>query len=119
MHDNSKFSKEEFEPYRRRFYPTSFEVRIDDNDYEFNNAWKHHYMNNPHHPEFWIDHDGMAMDMDDEYIVEMVMDWLAMSRYFNSDMVEWYYSEGKNNNFSDITRSKVEKIVEYIKEYKV
>ena len=60
-HDNSKYSDEEFEPYRRHFDKTTQEELYDKEhpeheelvEQEFERAWQHHYLINPHHPEFW------------------------------------------------------------------
>ena len=55
-HDESKYEDEEFYPYRRHFYPTAKEKiqedKIEDEE-SFDNAWKHHYLNNDHHPHYY------------------------------------------------------------------
>ena len=86
-HDESKITKEEFEPYRKYFYPIEGEER---NENEFNKAWEHHYMNNDHHPEYWIDKDGRVQEMKLEAMLEMLCDWIAMSIQFHSNPIEWY-----------------------------
>ena len=77
IHDESKYSDEEFHPYRRHFHSINDKEK-DDSEKDFEEAWKHHYENNPHHPEYWIK-DGVPTDMEIEYIVEMACDWIAMS----------------------------------------
>lgn len=57
-HDDSKFDDKEFEPYRRKFYPTSMELNNSDEtqlevEELFDEAWAHHYKHNYHHPRFW------------------------------------------------------------------
>lgn len=92
-HDESKFSVDEFEPYRQKFFPIEGEV-VDEK--KFNDAWKHHYMNNPHHPEYWFYCDKKPKDMPDSYIAEMFCDWAAMSMKFHSHPLEWW-----NKNWED------------------
>lgn len=104
-HDMSKFSDEEFEPYRRNFYPTDEEKSVEDNEVletvnkNFAEAWKHHYMFNDHHPEHWKHflEDGQASEKELEIaspmplsaILHMICDWTAMS-----------YAKGHNNPVS-------------------
>ena len=77
IHDESKYSDEEFNAYRRHFHSIDDKEK-DDSEEDFELAWKHHYENNPHHPEYWIK-DGEPRDMEIDYIVEMACDWIAMS----------------------------------------
>ena len=77
IHDESKYSDEEFNAYRRHFHSIDDKEK-DDSEEDFELAWKHHYENNPHHPEYWIK-DGTPIDMEIDYIVEMACDWIAMS----------------------------------------
>ena len=77
IHDESKYSDEEFDAYRRYFYSIDDKEK-EESEEDFELAWKHHYENNPHHPEYWIK-DGEPVDMKIEYIVEMACDWIAMS----------------------------------------
>ena len=49
-HDNSKFSLVEF-----RYYIEAFELGIKKPEHA--TAWEHHWRNNPHHIEYWIDKD--------------------------------------------------------------
>ena len=50
-HDDSKFSEEEFEPYAQKWFNNGGKT------IEYEEAWKHHWMNNEHHPEFWLGED--------------------------------------------------------------
>ena len=85
-HDESKFSEEEFEPYRQYFYPTKDEVKNAD---KFTEGWIHHFQNNPHHPEYWV-RNGTTEEMSKVYIAEMILDWEAMSRNFGGNPLKWY-----------------------------
>ena len=82
-HDASKFSDSEFDPYRANY------SRLVDESYE--EAWKHHYTVNAHHPMHWVNPDtGVIEDMTLDAIVEMICDWEAMSIKFNTSTVDWY-----------------------------
>lgn len=96
-HDLSKYSEEEFEPYRAKYYATEKELSgLTDEDKQLidNNAdiaYEHHYKNNPHHPKYWIDDKTKKpTDMDILSIVEMICDWEAMSIKFGSSTLDWY-----------------------------
>lgn len=54
-HDDSKFSEEEFVPYRQHFYPVDGE---DVDPAAFDRAWRTHYRRNDHHWQYWVDEDG-------------------------------------------------------------
>ena len=117
-HDESKFSEEEFEGYRKRFYPVDFEEELTDSSYEFQEAWIHHYKNNPHHPEYWVNEDGSIQEMEDKYIAEMVLDWIAMGLYFGGTCYDFYWNKDRKEGLlGEKTRLKVEDILRTIKEY--
>ena len=87
-HDASKYSDEEFEAYRAKFYPVDRENQdyVDEN---FEEAMKHHYANNDHHPEHWIDENGNPTDMPLICILELICDWEAMSKVGDSSADFW------------------------------
>lgn len=119
-HDDSKCDKEEFDIYRAKFHPEPGEEPI--SDFEFNKAWLHHIHNNPHHPQYWVYYDEdtnnvTVYDMDDKYIIEMLLDWIAMGYKFNDTCYNYYESKGKNKLFADKTRTKVEYLLSKIKEF--
>ena len=118
-HDESKWSHEEFDLYRVKFFPEPDEPKI--SDQEFNIAWLHHIHYNPHHPEHWVYYDEESnkitvYDMPDNYIAEMIFDWIAMSYKFNNKVYDWYEKEGKDKLFTSSTRRKVEYLLNKIKE---
>ena len=118
-HDESKWSHEEFDLYRVKFFPEPGEKEISDEEY--NIAWLHHIHYNPHHPEHWIYYDEESnkitvYDMPDNYIAEMIFDWIAMSYKFNNKVYDWYEKEGKDKLFTSSTRRKVEYLLNKIKE---
>ena len=107
-HDDSKFSEPEFEAYAQHFYGDK------NNDLEFDEAWKHHWTHNEHHPEFWL-----GEDMPYIYILEMLCDWGSFS-IASGDMKElsnYYYDQARDDeekNLSDNTKNIIEEILEKI-----
>lgn len=113
IHDESKFSEIEFEPYRQKFYPTDAEkdVMMDANEYD--KAWLHHLNNNPHHPECWIipeEGGNKCVDMPVEYIAEMLFDWESFYYLGRGNSNSFYYEkDNKNGLLNPNTRYLVEK----------
>lgn len=95
MHDYSKFSHEEFIPYRNKFYNPY--ISIDDSiiDMEFEIAWKSHIQSNDHHWEKWTTTEYTYPNMKSLHCVHMVIDWIAMGMKFNNT-AEKYYLKNKN-----------------------
>jgi hypothetical protein len=108
-HDESKFSEPEFEAYAQHFYGAK------DNDFEYDQAWEHHWQNNEHHPEHWL-----GEDMPLIYILEMICDWGSFSiakKDFN-ELINYYYEQAKDDeekNLSDNTKKIIEDILDKIK----
>ena len=92
-HDRSKYSSDEFEPYRKNFYPINDEEK-NNNKEDFDKAWVHHYMTNPHHWNHWSSI-GREDEMPFTFVVEMVCDWQAMGYKFGNNAKDWYE---KNKN---------------------
>ncbi len=94
IHDQSKFSDEEFPAYAAHFYGN------DDPDV-YAVAWLHHMNHNQHHWNHWIFPDGFTpkdtsvengiVFMPDSFSLEMVADWMGASRQYTGswDMTEW------------------------------
>lgn len=114
-HDESKFSEEEFEPYAKKFYgpqdvngkPLAYVPGYDE-------AWKHHWMNNEHHPEHWL-----GEDMPLIYILEMLCDWGSFSIKAGNmrELSDFYYNKAKDDeekNLSDNTKKIIEEIINKI-----
>lgn len=107
-HDDSKFSEEEFEPYAQYFYGDK------KNDFEYEEAWKHHWMNNEHHPEFWL-----GEDMPYIYILEMICDWGSFSIVSGNmkELSDFYFNKARDDeekNLSENTKVIIEEILEKI-----
>lgn len=118
-HDQSKYSDQEFYPYRNHFHPTSKEKARMDTDEEYaklvddkyQEAWKHHYTNNSHHPQFWgkEDDNGTIVaekDMDLISIIEMLCDWEAMSTKFGTSTKDWYANDAQDEQKAMTVRTK-------------
>lgn len=104
-HDESKWSEEEFEPYAQRWHGDKVKTS------EYEEAWKHHWMNNEHHPEFWL-----GEDMPYIYILEMICDWgsFGIKKGNLRELSDFYYNKAKDDeekNLSDATKEIVEEIL--------
>lgn len=114
-HDRSKYSKEEYDAYRKHFYPTKLEMNDENSDVDYDNAWKHHYTTNPHHWQYWVKYDsekernGIRF-IRECYLVEMICDWIAMSKYEtkkdgkNHNALEWFNENSEHIVMSDEDR---------------
>lgn len=87
-HDLSKYQKDEFDAYRKQFYPVTPEEKELNKD-AFDKAWKHHYYNNLHHWDWWYETGNMD-NMSLQYVVEMICDWEAMGYKFGNTSKQWY-----------------------------
>lgn len=103
IHDNSRFSKEEFYGYRVYFFTTKEEEHEANhmgisgklfNESKFKRAWEHHYENNSHHPEC---HKFKMSKLD---MIEMCLDWIAMSIKFKNSPLK-YFHEKRDKLFAD------------------
>ena len=97
-HDLSKLSPEEFYGYRYYFFTTEGEEKEANHiglsgKYYFKNrfkeAWRHHYANNPHHPEFH------NYKMSKIHMLEMCLDWVAMSLKFKNNPLDYFKDKRK------------------------
>ena len=107
-HDDSKFSEEEFEPYAQKWFNNSGKTL------EYEEAWKHHWMNNEHHPEYWL-----GEDMPYIYILEMICDWGSFSMKSGNikELSDFYYNKARDDeekNLSENTKVIIEEILEKI-----
>jgi hypothetical protein len=116
-HDLSKYGAEEYSAYDNYFYGKKTEDVKRDFDY----AWLHHIHNNPHHWQYWVlinDEDGTkALEMPEEYALEMVCDWWAFSHKSGNlkEIFDWYKSHKKNMILHEKTRKFVEDLLDKIK----
>lgn len=118
-HDASKYSDDEFDGYRERYYPTASEKARE--NYEklaeerSERAWESHYHNNAHHPLYWKDDiTGEIRDMQLEYIIEMLCDWCSFSLLHGNikELYEWYAKADKEKSqMTDKTRLIAEELM--------
>ena len=118
-HDESKYSKAEFEPYRNWFYPTEGEEK---NKTAYDKAWHHHLHNNPHHWQYWtiVNDDGSieAIEMDEIYLAELFCDWVGMSYKFHNNPNDFYNQRKEGIVLAPITRKKLEVLLALVKDEK-
>ena len=119
-HDASKSDKEEYDAYDAYFYGgnRSFAVVRD-----FRRAWLRHIHHNPHHWQHWVlinddpNEGEILLDMDYNYIIEMICDWWAFSWSKGNlyEIFSWYDSHKDYMKLSDSTRKTVNDILGKIK----
>ena len=120
-HDLSKYNDVEFYPYREHFYPTEIEKNKTDEekaiaDEKYEEAWKHHYANNPHHIEYWYDHEnGIAKDMDLPSIVEMMCDWFSMDQIYPKPTIDYWWKNEAEEERSMMTAETINTVDELYK----
>ena len=107
-HDESKYSEEEFEPYAQKWFGGGKKTL------EYEEAWKHHWMNNEHHPEFWL-----GEDMPYIYILEMLCDWgsFSIDKGDFKELSDFYFNKAKDDpdkNLSEATKEIIEDILSQI-----
>ncbi|MBP8002510.1 MAG: hypothetical protein KA314_24610 [Chloroflexi bacterium] len=95
VHDQSKFSLEEFPHYARNF----FGDKGDPDGWAA--AWLHHIHHNPHHWQHWLFADGYSLlgsalengviRMPHSFLLEMVADWMGAAYAYHGswDMSQW------------------------------
>lgn len=89
-HDISKYSDDEFDAYRKNFFPINKKER-EENKEKFEKAWEHHIKNNPHH---WQNRQ-LSKSLNKEATLEMILDWIAMGYTYHDNAIE-YYKKNKN-----------------------
>lgn len=107
-HDLSKYEKEEFGYYRQFFFPEKEQIK---DKLKFLRGWQHHYRNNKHHWEYWVDN-NTAKEMDKTSVAEMILDWIAMSLHFKTNPMVWYKQNKNRMVLGKQTRKSVETIME-------
>jgi hypothetical protein len=118
-HDLSKYGDEEYAAYDKYFYGK--QGKTPEVKEAFNFAWLHHIHNNPHHWQHWVlinDDDGThALEMPEEYVVEMICDWWSFSHKTENleEIFSWYDSHKSNMIMHKNTKARVEDILKQIK----
>jgi len=102
-HDLSKFSLKEFIPYANYFYINKEKYKD-----EFDKAWEHHYKNNPHHWDHWLDENGVPQVIPQCYLEQMIADWEGMSLKFGGSAQEYYLNNYRKIKLDRDTRMELE-----------
>lgn len=110
-HDKSKYSIEEFEPYRKNFFPINQKEK-EENKQNFEKACEHHYKNNSHHWQYRQNKTSFNKNNQEEIldVLENVLDWLAMGYNFNDRPYQYY----EKNKDKIILNEDEKKFLEYI-----
>ena len=113
-HDLSKFKPSEFIPYANYFYGRAIHS-VNDNDFNF--AWLLHQTRNDHHWQWWVlrldDGDTIMFPMSDDALLEMIADWHGAGKAIHgkNDTLNWYNKNKDKMKLHDVTRKKVEDIL--------
>jgi hypothetical protein len=107
-HDESKYTEEEFEPYAQKWFGDKKKTP------EYEEAWKHHWMTNEHHPEYWL-----GEDMPYIYILEMLCDWgsFSIDKGDFGELSDFYFNKAKEDpekNLSEATQEIIEDVLSRI-----
>lgn len=118
-HDQSKYSDEEFDAYRRYYHSISDKEKNEAEE-DYKQAEQHHYDFNSHHWNHYYNKETReAAPIPDIDITEMLADWTGMGYKFNSDAYTWYYNELKKDPKAIVlhpeTKEKVEKALELLR----
>lgn len=121
VHDFSKFSLVEWFPYVSRFYgpkpPTlgsTGYLHKTGEDTAFDQAWEHHWRNNPHHWQYWSNDRETPDKMPMRYLTEMVADWIGAGLTQGKPDIQGWWEANKNKiKLDPETRLHVELVLTY------
>jgi hypothetical protein len=115
-HDQSKSDEDEYYAYDEYFYGNDQSYYVKQ---AFNLAWLKHIHKNPHHWQYWVlnndepNEGEVILDMDLNYIIEMICDWWAFSwkdgKLF--EIFDWYNQHKTWIKLSDKTKYTLEDIL--------
>lgn len=114
-HDASKRCPDEYKAYDSYFYG-------DKDEDDFNYAWLLHIHRNSHHWQHWVlvnDEDGIvALEMPEEYVLEMVADWWSFSWRSGNlrEVFGWYEDHKDKMILHPNTRELVESVLGEIRD---
>ena len=122
IHDLSKFSIAELPAYGRQFFGEA------NDPLGFSYAWNHHQKRNKHHWEYWTmvtGHnrgglpDGSMLPMPEQYIREMVADWMGASRAYTGKWPaagewKWWNDHSSTLPIEAETISRIRELVEEV-----
>lgn len=117
LHDASKYTDKEYDPYDEYFYG----IKTEKVKKEFDYAWLHHIHHNPHHWQYWVllnDEDGhYALEMPKEFVYEMICDWWSFSHKTGNlyEIFDWYKTNKNKQIIHENTKKLIEDILDKIK----
>ena len=125
FHDFSKFSPVEFFESARFYTGVSSPINEAKAANGISYAWQHHKGRNPHHYEYWTDKydtGTVALKMPFKYVLELVADYMAAGRTYNSAgftyerEYEWWQTHKDEKFMHPETKRLVSAIFDLIKQ---
>lgn len=127
FHDMSKFHPIEFFESVKYYSGKRSPIDACKEVKGYSKAWFHHRGNNPHHYEYWVDSldiGGIALDMPNNYKIEMLCDYLAAAYTYTkgrctfTDEYNWWISKSaKPLKMHANTRKFLNDIFEFMHKY--
>lgn len=112
-HDDSKYGEEEFESYRKHFFPCSFENK-DDAKEGFKKAVEHHYLLNDHHPQ----NPARKTGLNKVACIHNILDWIAMSYKFGDNVWEFYQKSEIKTKLNPEEREYIEETLDLLTQHR-
>ena len=111
-HDLSKFRPSEFCSYAKFFYSTfTNEQDYTEAKYQFDRAWLLHQNRNRHHWQHWVDATGVAYDMPNKYVKQMICDWSGVGRRVGDTAQDHYEKTREEINIHPITEKRIKRYI--------
>lgn len=110
-HDKSKLSYDEFEPYRKHFYPINEEEKENSKEL-FEKACNFHYMRNDHHWQHRVNTDTLNKPA----CIENIIDWMAMGITHGDTAYEYYNANKDTIQLNEAERQYMESILNAMEE---
>ena len=117
IHDLSKYEKEEFDAYRKYYYPISLEEKTE-NSADFLRALEHHYRTNEHHWEHRVNNINFDPNNINDVlaVLENVADWLAVGYQFNNRPYQYYEKHKQEINLCEKEKKFLERVIYALEE---
>lgn len=107
IHDLSKFSADEVFGY------AMYNRETGSGKEQFEKAWHHHKMHNPHHPEYWMNPSRSgeleALPIPNIYSLEMIADWIGAGETYGTPLNTWAATNLPKFKFKN--RSKIAELI--------
>ena len=122
-HDDSKYEPDEFDSYRKKYFPLNDKESEEVMD-NIQNIFKLHYSRNPHHWEYWLDDNGeldYSRHSDEEIdndvmiaYIEMLCDWASfgLKQDNPAELRSWYINEKPKMKLFPAEQEQLEDILE-------